>query len=170
MGVGRVKVIRSAGVKAPVTAGVGLPLVVLPEWLLRAGLEEELGAALRHELVHVRRRDFLLNIIYELILLPVSFHPAATFIKARVDCSRELVCDELAARTFPTRLTYARALVRVAASLAAGIPWPSPGFAVGLFHRNTLEVRVVSLLRRAERAGVGPAPPRVAFVPSHRAR
>jgi beta-lactamase regulating signal transducer with metallopeptidase domain len=84
-GVGRVTILSSAAVAGPVALGIRVPVLIFPEWFFSRTTEEELATSLCHELARVRRRDFLLNLLYELIALPVSFHPAAALIKARID-------------------------------------------------------------------------------------
>lgn len=75
----------------PITAGVLNPLIILPTQLLSEADEEVLLSAIGHELVHVARRDYLLNLIYELIYLPVSFHPAAAVLRRRIKQTRALL-------------------------------------------------------------------------------
>jgi hypothetical protein len=151
MDVRDVTVLRATTTEGPVALGVRHPALVLPAHLLRELTEEELGSVLCHELAHVRRQDFLFNVIYELILLPISFHPAAWFVKARVDRSRELVCDELAADQCSTRVAYARSLLSAATSMAGAVPSKRQGYAMAFFDKNTLEERIVSVLQGSYR-------------------
>lgn len=62
---------------------------------MREADTDVLTSAIGHELVHVLRRDYLLNLAYELIYLPLSFHPAAALVRRRINQTRELSCDEL---------------------------------------------------------------------------
>ena len=94
----------------PYTIGARRPLIVLPAAFCSAG-EEHLLSALGHEMAHVARRDYLTNLLCELALLPISFHPLAFLIKKQIDRARELACDELVSkRLLPPKL-YARSLV-----------------------------------------------------------
>ena len=119
---------------APATLGFRNPVLVLPEWLLSQASENELTSTFCHELAHIRRRDFLFNLVYEVFLLPISFHPAAVLIKARIDQTRELACDEIAAESMSTRTQYARSLLRVAQSMAANQGPAMTGYARLLPH------------------------------------
>ncbi len=116
IGVTNVGVVSSASLRAPATIGIRRPLVILPEALVRDAGAEALTAAIGHELVHVRRRDFLLNLIYEIIFLPLSFHPAAALMRRRITQTRELRCDELVAELLLHPEVYARSLVQLAGS------------------------------------------------------
>jgi beta-lactamase regulating signal transducer with metallopeptidase domain len=122
---------------------------VLPEWFSSQASKDEISSILSHELAHIRRHDFLLNLVYELLILPISFHPAAALIKARIDQTRELACDEIAAESMSTRTQYARSLLSIAQSIAAN-PRPSMlGYAMGLFDTNILEDRIMNVLAKA---------------------
>ena len=86
----QVTLVNSSVLSTPATVGIFRPLIILPEALAREATDEELTAALGHELVHVWRRDYLLNLIYEFIFLPLSFHPAAVLMRRRITQTRDL--------------------------------------------------------------------------------
>jgi bla regulator protein blaR1 len=150
LGVEPVPILWSPEGEGPATLGIRNPVLVLPEWFWSQASEDELSSTLCHELAHVRRHDFLLNLVYELFLLPISFHPAAALIKARIDQTRELACDEIAAESLPTRAGYARSLLSIAQMSANRHPVAS-GYALGLFDANTLEDRIMNVLTKTNR-------------------
>jgi beta-lactamase regulating signal transducer with metallopeptidase domain len=143
-----VQVAFSAAIPGPVTFGIRRPIVIMPE-ALSTCLPELLTAALAHEIAHVRRRDFLLNLVYQALYLPVSFHPATWLLMGRLNQTREMACDELAAATVMDPPDYARSLVNLAASL------DSPGragYAPALFgDKNNMEERIMKLLSQSPR-------------------
>jgi hypothetical protein len=116
----------------PYTIGAYRPLIVLPETFCTAG-EERLLSVIGHEMAHVARRDYLTNLICELALIPISFHPLAFVIKRQIDRTRELSCDELVSRKLLPPKLYARTLVWAAdlssqARTDAEYVWrPKPG-------------------------------------------
>src|SRR5712691_8490484 len=116
IGFARVRILCSTAVPVPITAGVFHPVIILPEQLLRAADKDVLSSAIGHELVHVARRDYILNLLYELIYLPLSFHPAAALLRRRIRQTRELCCDDLVARKLLRPEVYARSLVRLIGS------------------------------------------------------
>lgn len=63
------------------TLGTFRPVLIFPRKYFDTVSEADFASAVAHELAHVRRHDFLLNLIYEVLRLPVSFHPAAFLIK-----------------------------------------------------------------------------------------
>jgi beta-lactamase regulating signal transducer with metallopeptidase domain len=129
----------------PATLGFRRPLLLLPEtFFLDAIPEDDLSSAISHELAHVLRRDFLFNLLYEIASLPVRFHPCATLILSRIAQTRELACDEIAVQVLPTTRRYATSLLHIAQSMFAG---PDSNYALGLFDTNTLEDRIMNILK-----------------------
>ncbi len=144
---GSIKVFRSDTLPVPVTAGLFNPAIILPESLLREGNAELLTSAIGHEFVHVARKDYLLNLIYELLFVPVSFHPAAALLRRRVRETRELCCDELVAERILNAEVYARSLVKLA-SPATPLRRLSVTTTVGIADADILEARIMSLLKK----------------------
>ena len=142
-----VALLNSDSLSTPATVGVIHPLIILPEKLAHEATDEELIAAVGHELVHVWRRDYLLNLIYEIIFLPLSFHPAAVLMRRRITQTRELRCDELVAELLLQPEVYARSLVQLARS-AMPLAHRARTVAVGIADADILEVRIISLLKK----------------------
>ena len=145
LGVTRVGFSCSAAVSMPITLGSLNPLIVLPEPLLLEGDRDVLTSAIGHELVHVARRDYLLNLLCELIYVPLSFHPAAALVRRRIREARELSCDELVANRLLEASVYARSLVRLAGS-AMGLGRQTT-VTVGIGDADILEERVMAILK-----------------------
>jgi hypothetical protein len=139
-------ILGSAFVPVPITVGVFRPLIILPEHLLHHIDEEVLTTAIGHELVHVARRDYLANLIYELIYLPLSFHPAMALVRRRIKQTRELCCDEAVASKLLGPESYARSLVRLIGSVPLGARLAADT-TIGISESDILEVRIMSLLK-----------------------
>lgn len=144
-----VKVFRSETLPVPVTIGLFHPAIILPEPLLREGNVELLTTAIGHEFIHVARHDYVLNLVYELLFVPISFHPAAALLRQRVKQTRELCCDELVAERILNAEVYARSLVRLASS-APPLRRLSVTTTVGIADADILEARIMSLLKKPE--------------------
>jgi len=147
LGMRQAQVLCSTSIPAPIAVGGFNPLIILPEQLLRETDRGVLTAAIGHELVHVLRRDYLLNLIYELISLPLSFHPATALVKRRIRETRELSCDELVTEKLLDAAVYARSLVHLASS-AVNLSRPGTTITVGIADADILEERVMTILRR----------------------
>lgn len=146
IGIGRVKILCSALVPVPITVGILNPLVILPESLLHQADRELVTSAIGHELVHVARRDYLANLIYEFLYLPLSFHPAAALSRRRIKQTRELCCDESVAAKLLKPEIYARSLVRLIGSVPVTRRLAA-NTTIGITESDNLEVRIMSLLK-----------------------
>jgi beta-lactamase regulating signal transducer with metallopeptidase domain len=130
----------------PVTIGIRRPLLLVPAAFAETASEQEKTSAVCHELAHIRRHDFLLNLICELLWLPISFHPVAALIKSRIGGTRELACDETATRLLSAPSVYARSLVSIARAMSSSTPVRQPSYGQGLFDSKGLEERIMNLV------------------------
>ena len=142
----RVVLLESTAIDDPVTIGVVHPAILLPSRVLPDLGEQELSAILAHEFGHIRRRDFPVQILCELISLPVAWHPGIGYLMSKISETRELACDDYAAVRLGKRRLYARTLLRLA-SLCLHAP---RGNAVGLgiFDGENLETRIMTLTEK----------------------
>jgi bla regulator protein blaR1 len=149
----RISVLCCAETSGPATLGLRHPVLLLPESFFTDEMPaDDLVSALSHELAHVQRRDFLFNLLYEVGYVPLSFHPCAALIMSRIAQSRELACDEIAAPLSPSAGQYARSLLHIAQSMFSGAGSNS-NYALGLFDTNTLEDRIMNILKTRKLGG-----------------
>ncbi len=94
----------------PVTAGWLRPVVLMPAALVSGMPHELLNALLAHELAHVRRLDYLVNLGQNVIEILLFYHPAVWWISGRIRAEREQIADDLAASYTGEPRTLARAL------------------------------------------------------------
>lgn len=137
----------SEEISSPSTVGWRNPVLLVPESFFTNDIrEEDAISALSHEMAHVQRHDFALNLVYELISVALCFHPAAAFIKTRIAQTRELACDEMAVRLLPSGKQYARSLLHIAQTMFAAAPSAKSNYAMGLFDTHALEERIMNIL------------------------
>ena len=148
------EILGSPDLPGPVTVGARRPVILLPARFLDTASPEEVASALGHELAHIRRRDYLVSLLCEALLLPIAFHPAARLLRRRLAESREMACDEEVVNGLVRPQAYARSLLSLAAS-GAGLPRPST--TLGALDAHTLEVRMKRILDSQSRLGSGPA-------------
>src|SRR5215471_11114617 len=155
LGLDDVPILCSVGIEVPLTLGVAGPVIVLPAALLEDPSVDTLTAVIGHEMAHIKRRDFFLNLVYELLYLPISFHPAAALVKRRIARTRELACDEMVAERLLSPSAYARSLVDMASRVTALC---RQNYTLGVFDAGNLEERVMKLTdgkpRMSARAGL----------------
>lgn len=136
----------SSQVFGPVTIGVTHKQILFPARMVSSLSEKDMQAAIAHEFAHMRRNDFLKNLVYEFLALPITFHPVFWLTRERVMESREMVCDQIAAQ-IGERRQYAQSLLRLASLLVEGMPTRTP-HAIGIFDATTFERRVMRLTEK----------------------
>jgi TonB family protein len=136
----------SSRIHGPITIGIRRKLVLLPPEMLAVLPEAELRTAIAHEFAHMHRHDFLKNLLYELLSLPVRFHPVHGMTRDRLTETREMACDRLAAN-LTDHYQYARSLLRLASLFVNEMPVRTP-HTIGIFDATTFERRVMRLTRK----------------------
>jgi len=149
-----VPVTSSPEARVPYTIGTLRPLIVLPQAFCSGADEDRLLSVIGHELAHVKRGDFLTNLLCELVALPLWFHPLTFLIKRQIDRARELACDELVTRHVLAPKVYARSLLWAA---HVSRQYSPQAFMLSIFDGKILEERIVKLMRNNRRIGTGPA-------------
>jgi TonB family protein len=144
--VGKVELAVSSRISGPVTVGIRQGVLLVPPGLLESIGESDLDAVFAHEFAHMQRRDFAKNLVYELLSLPMAYHPLLWLTRSRVAESREMVCDAMAAEAVAGRDKYARSLLRLASMLANQTPVRTL-HAIGIFDANIFERRVMNLTK-----------------------
>ena len=145
-------VTSSTEARVPYTIGTLRPLIVLPAAFCSDADETRLLSVIGHEMAHVKRRDFLTNLLCELIALPIWFHPLTFLIKQQIDRARELACDELVTTHVLAPKVYARSLLWAA---DVSRQYSSQAFVLSIFDGKILEERIVRLMRKNRRIGSG---------------
>ena len=117
MGIQRaVKFAQSTLVEIPVVVGYFKPVVLLPASVVTGMTTNELELILAHELAHVRRNDYVMNLMQTVVETLLFFHPAVWVISAQIRHERENCCDDLAVgetATSEERASLARALLNL---------------------------------------------------------
>jgi TonB family protein len=128
-------------VKSPVTFGWLHPAIIFPRRFERLD-ENEQRAIACHELLHVARRDWPMNLLEELILTVFWFHPAVWWVMRNIRLAREQVVDGRVVELTGARKPYLRALLEIARTPRATM-LPAPLFLV----ESQLARRVASLVK-----------------------
>lgn len=105
-----VGLLESALVEVPTVVGWIKPVILLPASVLSGLSAEQLEAILAHELAHIRRYDYLVNIGQTVIEILGFYHPAVWWVSHRIRDERENCCDDLAVQVCGDSKRYARAL------------------------------------------------------------
>ena len=105
-----VRLLLSPVVEAPAVVGWLRPVVLAPVAALAALPAEQMEALLLHELAHIRRYDYLVNMVQSAIEALLFYHPAVWWVSGHMRTERELCCDDAAVWASGDAVVYARAL------------------------------------------------------------
>jgi TonB family protein len=134
----------SSEIPGPITIGIFKRLLILPATWLESLPSEDLDAAIAHEFAHMRRHDFAKNLAYQIVSLPIAWHPIVWLMRSRIAETREILCDALAAQAVAGKQQYARSLLRLASGFAHQIQRPAT-HAIGIFDTHNFERRIMKL-------------------------
>ena len=120
-----VRLLQSAAVEVPTALGWLRPVILLPVCALTGLAPLQLEAVLAHELAHIRRGDFLVNLLQSFVEVLLFYHPAVWWLSGRIRAERELCCDDVAAALCGDPLLLARALTELEALREPLTPAPT---------------------------------------------
>ena len=145
-----VRLLRSTLVDVPTVIGWLKPVILLPATALSGLNPHQLEAILAHELAHIRRHDYLVNLLQTVVETLLFYHPAVWWLSRRIRAERENCCDDLAVSLCGDPVTYARALADL-----EGLRNPTRRFVMAA-DGGSLVQRVRRLLGAPSHAGRAP--------------
>lgn len=114
MGIGRkVVLMLSNRVVVPMVAGIVKPVILLPAATVSALSVDQVEAILLHELGHIRRNDFLVNLLQVLVETILFFNPFVWLLSSSIRKEREHCCDDIVVACSDNPLSYASALTNL---------------------------------------------------------
>ncbi|PTX22568.1 beta-lactamase regulating signal transducer with metallopeptidase domain [Pontibacter mucosus] len=117
-----VRLAESALVQVPMAIGVAKPVILLPIGAVTGLTQAQVEAILAHELAHILRKDYLLNLLQSVVDMLYFYHPAMWWVSGVVRAEREHCCDDMAVALCGDSLTYARALTELEAMRMPAAP------------------------------------------------
>jgi beta-lactamase regulating signal transducer with metallopeptidase domain len=103
----------SALVQVPTVIGWLHPFILVPASVFTGLTPGQLRALLLHELAHIRRHDYLINVLQTVTETLLFYHPAVWWVSNRIRTEREHACDDVAVSICGDSLVYAHALTIV---------------------------------------------------------
>ena len=114
-----VRLLRSTVVEVPVVVGWLRPVILIPAAMLTGLSPSQLTAVLAHELAHVRRYDYLVNLLQAVVETLLFYHPAVWWLSRRIRAEREHCCDDMAIAVCGSKVEYASVLAALETSRSA---------------------------------------------------
>jgi HEAT repeat protein/beta-lactamase regulating signal transducer with metallopeptidase domain len=115
-----VRIVVTHGVSIPGVVGWVRPVLLLPVSVVTGFTTEQLEVLIAHELAHIRRHDYLVNLVQTVVDTLLFYHPAVWWVSRRVREEREHCCDDVAVRVNGDSRLYATALLELETARA---PW-----------------------------------------------
>jgi beta-lactamase regulating signal transducer with metallopeptidase domain len=138
-----VSVLRSTLAKTPLVVGWLRPVLLIPVTVAAQLPLADLEAILAHELAHVRRHDFVVNVWQTLLETVFFYHPAVWSLSHRLRAEREHCCDDVALSVVGDAVCYGRALLHV-----EELRGPEALLALGAGGGGSLRSRILRLFDR----------------------
>ena len=133
----KVALSESCLITQPMVIGVFKPMVLIPVGLVTGLHPKEVEAVLLHELAHIKRNDFLVNLLQSFLETVFFFNPFFYWLSSMVRNEREHCCDALAMQHIGSKKTFLQALLSIHELK------PSPAYAMTLLgHKSLLAARV----------------------------
>ncbi len=146
----KIAILESALVRAPIVIGHLKPMILFPIGAINRLSMEEVESIIAHELAHVKRNDYIINILMNVAESIFYFHPAMWWLSAQIKVEREHCCDDIAIEALGSPINYAKSLVAV-----QEMSYYSPQLAMAFAtkeNKSQLAVRVNRLISKPSRA------------------
>jgi bla regulator protein BlaR1 len=108
-----VSVYLSRNIQVPLTIGFFKPVIIFPIALVNQLSAAQTEAILLHELAHIKRADYLLNVLLSIIQSFLFFNPIIWLMGREINLYREQCCDDLVLEKTNDTLAYAHALLQI---------------------------------------------------------
>ncbi|TDH29293.1 hypothetical protein EXU57_04310 [Segetibacter sp. 3557_3] len=115
----KVSLFLSGLVESPVTVGFLKPMILLPISVVNNLSTEQVEAILLHELAHIKRHDYLINLLLSIIEITLFFNPFMQLLSKSIRRERENCCDDWVLQYQYSAASYARALLKIAVNKVA---------------------------------------------------
>ena len=137
-----VLILQSGLAKVPMIFGHFKPVILIPLGLLNGLAEKEVEAIISHELAHLKRNDYLVNLIQSFVEIVFFFNPGVLWISKLIREERENCCDDLALSCLDSKHQYIKALISCQEFTSS-----HPNYAMAITGRkNSLKDRVSRLV------------------------
>jgi hypothetical protein len=110
LGISRsIRLLQSRLIDAPILLGYLKPVILLPVGMMSGLSTEQVETILLHELAHIKRGDYIVNLIQSVAEVVFFFNPWVWAISSQIRLEREQCCDDRVVK-LRSPLTYAQAL------------------------------------------------------------
>jgi bla regulator protein blaR1 len=141
-----VRIWMSELVNSPVTIGYLKPVILLPVAVLNQLTTKQVEAILLHELAHIRRTDYLINLLTRLVQTILYFNPFVKAFARIIEGEREKSCDQMVMQFQYEPYGYASALLELEKAAHANMAQSTMAMAAAGGKKSQLITRVETIL------------------------
>jgi len=120
-------------INTPITFGWLDPIILLPLSICNQLTPKEIETILIHEMAHILRNDYIINLFLNIVQVVLFFNPIALLMNKEISLQREMACDVYVVKSSEQKLNYMNALVKLAQQLQTKA---SPTLSMGIFTNN----------------------------------
>jgi beta-lactamase regulating signal transducer with metallopeptidase domain len=140
-----VKLAESPYINTPMVIGYLKPMILIPVGMISGLSTEELETIFIHELAHIRRHDYLINLFQSFMEMVFFFNPFIWTLSNHLRKEREYCCDDIVITQHGSSLAYAHALARL-----EEVRLSNNAFALGLAeNKNVLLDRIKRIMEKS---------------------
>ncbi len=109
----KVQIKETSLISTPMVIGFIKPIILLPLGMANGLSLHQVEAILFHEIAHIYRFDYLVNLIQSVVEVVLFYHPVVWWLSAHIRAERENICDDIAIKHTGSALDYAKALTKL---------------------------------------------------------
>ncbi len=136
-----VRLLESVKINIPIVIGYAKPVILMPLGMFSGMPEAQVEAIIAHELAHIYRNDYLINIIQSIAEIILFYHPVVWWVSYKIRAERENSCDDIAVSVCGSTMTFARALANL-----EEIKMENKQFALAVKSNKSLTERIKRIL------------------------
>jgi len=141
-----IQVKESALISTPIVIGHIKPIILFPVAVSTQLSMNEIEAILAHELAHILRNDFIVNLLQSLTEVLLYFHPCIWWLSSIIRAERENCCDDIALNHVEDNLSYAKSLVKLQELQLQAVPSFALAFSGS---KHQLKNRIMRILNQS---------------------
>lgn len=108
-----VQIKETSLISSPMVIGFVKPIILLPLGMANGLSLHQVEAILFHEIAHIYRFDYLVNLIQSMVEVVLFYHPVVWWLSAHIRAERENICDDIAIEHTGSAIDYAKALTNL---------------------------------------------------------
>ena len=108
-----IQIKESIRINTPMVMGYLKPVILFPLGLVNQLSTSEVEAILAHEMAHIKRHDYIFNLLQMLVESVFYYHPGIWYISSKINAERENCCDDMAITYTANNVSYAKTLVKL---------------------------------------------------------